>query len=710
MFKKSDTSSLLAKTKTYLSALETNYPADTVSEVADLIRFHEWCYYVNSQPVISDFEYDQLYKLLERLEAAYPEQVNPDSPTQRVGSDLSPDFETVEHLVPMLSLANSYNADDLNDFDEQIRKLALVPEGEDIEYVVEPKFDGGSIALVYEGDKLVRGATRGNGAQGEEMTPNARVMRSIPLIAAFEERGIHKAELRGEVVIRKDNFEKINKERAKKGLALFANPRNAATGGLRMKDPKEAAQRGMDAFIFQLGYAADAAGKDVQDNFDTHYAAIELLDDLGFKVPNDVSKLCANINEVAAFCAAWEEKRDSYPYEIDGMVIKVNSKAIQDKCGYTAHHPRWAIAYKFKAKQATTTLKDIEYQVGKVGSITPVAKLEPVFLAGVTISSVSLHNEDFILSKDLHLGDTVLVERAGDVIPYIVKAIEDARDGSEVKVEFPKVCPVNTTDQDVELVKEDGEAAWRCPNCVCGEQILQRIIFHVSKPAMDIDGFGKTIVEKFFDLGWIQSIPDVYNLDYEKIKTLEGFGEKSVNKLQAAIDKAKQNPIHRLLHSLSIHHLGKKVSKLIAAEISHVLDLKDWKLEDFTNIKDVGPIVAENIITFFSTEKNIALLEQLEAFGVNLNQTEADKPKIVDANAPLVGKTILFTGKLMVVGRKQAQEMASAAGAKNISAVSSNLDILVVGEKAGSKLKKANALGTVDIWTEEEFLNKINNQ
>ena len=710
MFKKSDTSSLLAKTKTYLSALETNYPADTVSEVADLIRFHEWCYYVNSQPVISDFEYDQLYKLLERLEAAYPEQVNPDSPTQRVGSDLSPDFETVEHLVPMLSLANSYNADDLNDFDEQIRKLALVPEGEDIAYVVEPKFDGGSIALVYEGDKLVRGATRGNGAQGEEMTPNARVMRSIPLIAAFEERGIHKAELRGEVVIRKDNFEKINKERAKKGLALFANPRNAATGGLRMKDPKEAAQRGMDAFIFQLGYAADAAGKDVQDNFDTHYAAIELLDDLGFKVPNDVSKLCANIKEVVAFCAAWEEKRDSYPYEIDGMVIKVNSKAIQDKCGYTAHHPRWAIAYKFKAKQATTTLKDIEYQVGKVGSITPVAKLEPVFLAGVTISSVSLHNEDFILSKDLHLGDTVLVERAGDVIPYIVKAIEDARDGSEVKVEFPKVCPVNTTDQDVELVKEAGEAAWRCPNCVCGEQILQRIIFHVSKPAMDIDGFGKTIVEKFFDLGWIQSIPDVYNLDYEKIKTLEGFGEKSVNKLQAAIDKAKQNPIHRLLHSLSIHHLGKKVSKLIAAEISHVLDLKDWKLEDFTNIKDVGPIVAENIITFFSTEKNIALLEQLEAFGVNLSQTEADKPKVVDANAPLVGKTILFTGKLLVVGRKQAQEMAAAAGAKNISAVSSNLDILVVGEKAGSKLKKANALGTVDIWTEEEFLNKINNQ
>lgn len=709
MFKKSDTSSLLAKTKTYLSDTKTNYSADSVSELADLMRFHEWCYYVNNQPVVSDYEYDQLYKLLERLEQEYPDQINPDSPTQRVGSDLSPDFETVEHLVPMLSLANSYNAEDLNDFDEQIRKLALIPEGEDIEYVVEPKFDGGSVALVYEGDKLVRGATRGNGTQGEEMTPNARVMRSIPLTAPFSERGIHKAELRGEVLIRKDNFDRINKERAKKGLALFANPRNAATGGLRMKDPKEASQRGMDAFIYQLGYASNVEGAAVLNKFETHFSAIELLDDLGFKVPMDVSKLCSNITEVAKFCEEWEAKRESYPYEIDGMVIKVNSKSIQDKCGFTAHHPRWAIAYKFKAKQGTTILRDIEYQVGKVGSVTPVAKLEPVFLAGVTISSVSLHNEDFILSKDLHFGDTVLVERAGDVIPYIVKAIEDARDGSEVKVEFPKVCPVNDTDQPVDLVKEEGEAAWRCPNCVCGEQTLQRIIFHVSKTAMDIDGFGKTIVEKFYDLGWIQTIEDVYNLDYEKIKTLEGFGDKSVNKLQLAIDKAKQNPIHRLLHSLSIHHLGKKVSKLIAAEISHVLDLKDWKLEDFINIKDVGPIVAENIITFFAVEKNIALLEQLEALGVNLKQTEEDRPKIVDANAPLVGKTILFTGKLLVVGRKQAQEMATAAGAKNISAVSSNLDILVVGEKAGSKLKKATALGTVDIWTEEEFLNKINN-
>ena len=708
MFDSADTPKILSKTKAFLNP---NYSFSLIDmeDLANCIRFHEWCYYVNNQPVIADFEYDQLFKKLEALEAQFPDAVDPDSPTQRVGSDLSPDFDTVEHLVPMLSLGNSYNAEDLKDFDEQIHKLALIPMDQAIEYVVEPKFDGGSVALVYEDNKLVRGATRGNGSQGEEMTPNARVMRSIPLQADFLSKGMAKVELRGEVLIRKDNFEKINKRRAAEGLSLFANPRNAATGGLRMKDPREAAQRGMDAFIYQLGYAVNSQGQDVLDTLPTHFEAIELLNDLGFKVPMDVSKVCANINEVAAFCAEWEAKREAYPYEIDGMVIKVNSKAIQDKCGYTAHHPRWAIAYKFKAKQATTTLKDIEYQVGKVGSITPVAKLEPVFLAGVTISSVSLHNEDFILSKDLHLGDTVLVERAGDVIPYIVKAIEDARDGSEVKVVFPKVCPVNDTEEPVELVKTEGEAAWRCPNCVCGAQTLQKIIFHVSKPAMDIDGFGKTIVEKFYDLGWIQSIADVYSLDYEKIKHLEGFGEKSVEKMRDAIEKAKQNPIHRLLHSLSIHHLGKKVSSLIAAEVDHVLDLKDWTIEHFTNIKDVGPIVAENIMEFFSQETNIQLLEQLEELGVNLNQTEEDRPKVVDANAPLVGKTILFTGKLVQVGRKQAQELAAAVGAKNISAVSSNLDILVVGEKAGSKLKKATALGTVEIWTEEEFLNKINN-
>jgi DNA ligase (NAD+) len=389
------------------------------------------------------------------------------------------------------------------------------------------------------------------------------------------------------------------------------------------------------------------------------------------------------------------------------MVVKVNDRELQERTGYTSHHPRWSIAFKFKAKQATTKLLNVEYQVGKIGSITPVAKVEPVQLAGVTVASVSLHNEDFITGKDLHLGDTVLVERAGDVIPYIVKAMDELRDGSEQPIKFPQTCPVNDTDEPVELVRAEGEAAWRCPTCVCGAQNLQQIIFHVSKNAMDIDGMGKSIIERFYELGWLRTIADVYRLDYDQIAQLEGFGQKSADNLKASIEKAKQNPIYRLLHSLAIHHLGRKVSKIIAAEIKHVLDLREWTTEDFTNIKDVGPVVAENIAHYFHDEHNIKMLEEMEALGVNLKQTEDDIPKAASGDGPFVGKTILFTGSLQTMSRKEAQAKAEAAGAKNISAVSGNLDVLVVGEKAGSKLKKAQALGTVQVLTEEEFLEQL---
>ncbi|MBR9919906.1 MAG: DNA ligase (NAD(+)) LigA [Bacteroidetes bacterium] len=680
-----------------------------IRDLHDLLIYHEWKYYVQNDPVISDFEFDQLYKKLQAAEAKYPEYISPDSPTQRVSADLTNEFPSVEHMTPMLSLANSYNAEDLRDFDEQIKKLCLLDPDSAVEYVVEPKFDGGTIVLLYEGDRLSRAATRGNGVMGEEMTGNARVMKSVPLKAAFSDKGIQKAELRGEVLIRKDIFNKINKQREEDGLALFANPRNAATGGLRMKDPKEAAQRGLVAFIYQLGYATDADGNDQTLQFPTHHDSIEYLGQLGFKIPHKETGLCKNIDEVIDFCKNWEAKREDYPYEIDGMVVKVNDRILQERAGSTSHHPRWAIAFKFKAKQATSKLINVEYQVGKVGSITPVAKIEPVHLAGVTVSSISLHNEDFIRSKDLRLGDTVLVERAGDVIPYIVKAMEDLRDGSEEVIEFPATCPINNTDQEVKLVREEGEAAWRCPNCVCGAQDLQRIIFHVSKSAMDIDGLGKSQVEKFFDMGWLRNIADVYRLDYDKIRELEGFGDKSVENLEKAINKSKKNPIYRLLHSLSIHHLGKKVSSLIAAEIEHVLDLQNWTEEDFVHIKDVGPIVAQNVSAWFSDPANIGMLEEMESLGVNLKQTEQDKPKAEVTEGPFVGKSILFTGTLQTMGRKEAQEKAAAAGARNVSAVSSKLDVLVAGEKAGSKLKKAQALGTVEIFTEEEFLDKLKN-
>lgn len=700
-----DLSKRLLKTEVANNSLEVTAQA---TDLRSVIVYHEWKYAVQNDPVISDFEYDTLYKKLEALEANFPDLVSPDSPTQRVANDLSTDLSSVAHLTPMLSLDNSYNAADLKSFDERIRKLTDLSEEAEIEYAVEPKYDGGSIALVYENNRLVRAATRGNGVKGEEMTVNARTLKSIPLSADLKAHGIHKAELRGEVLIRKDNFDKINQRRKAEGLSIFANPRNAATGGLRMKDPKEAAKRGLEAFIYQLGYAENEQGTDILANFTTHSESIALLGNAGFKIPDAGHTVCKNIQEVIDFCLKWQEKRDSYDYELDGMVVKVNSRALQEQCGFTSHHPRWAIAFKFKAKQATTKLLNVEYQVGKIGSITPVAKLEPVHLAGVTVSSVSLHNEEFIKSKDLRLGDTVLVERAGDVIPYIVKAMKDLRTGKEQSLQYPKTCPINPTDTSVELIKEEGEAAWRCPSCVCGAQSLQKIIFHVSKPAMDIDGFGKSIVERFYELGWVKTIADIYNLDYEQVSTLEGFGEKSATNLQQAIDKAKQNPIHRLLHSLSIHHLGKKASKLIAEQINHVLDLQNWTVEEFTDIKDIGPVVAKNVIAYFEEETNIALLKQMEEYGVNLQQTEVDKPLEIAEDAPLAGKSILFTGTLQQMGRKAAQELAKKAGAKVISAVSSKLNILVVGEKAGSKLKKVQAIGTVEILTEAEFIELVN--
>ncbi len=673
----------------------------------DLLVFHERKYYIEDSPLISDYEYDILYKQLEALEVEHPELVTPDSPTQRVSTDLSGDFPPVQHTVPMLSLDNSYNEDDLNDFDTAVKKLCNLPADMEIEYCVEPKFDGGSIALVYENDVLVRAATRGNGVMGEEMTPNAKTLPSIPLKAAFASKGIVKAELRGEALIRKDNFDKINKEREKEGLTLFANPRNAATGGLRTKDANETRRRGLEAFVYQVAYAVDSNGQSVLPKLESHISGINMLGDLGFKIPKDEKAVCKNISEVHQFVKYWEEKRDSYAYEIDGMVIKVNSLELQEKCGFTAHHPRWAIAFKFKAKQATSKLVAVEYQVGKIGSITPVAKIEPVYLAGVTVSSISLHNEEFIRSKDLRLGDTVLVERAGDVIPYIVKSFPELRKGDEQVINFPEFCPINNTDQTVTLIKEEGEAAWRCPNCVCGAQELQKMIFHVSKDAMDIDGFGKSYVERFYELGWLKDMSDIYNLDYEKIAGLEGFGKRSAENIKAAIEKAKNNPIQKLLHSLTIHHLGKKASKLIAEQIQHVMDLQSWSVDRYLEIKDIGPVVAENVSTWFRDETNIAMLEKMESYGLNLTQTDEDKPLQVAEDAVFSGKTILFTGTLLQMGRKEAEEKAAKAGARNISAVSSNLNILVVGEKAGSKLKKAQELGTVQILTEDEFLELV---
>lgn len=700
----------VTRSKALIAApLRWDNPEAAAAEVVTLreaITFHEWRYDVLNDPLIADGEYDILMMRLKRLEATYPALLTPDSPTRRVSSDLHSDFPTVKHLTPMLSLDNAYNAEDLADFDERVRKLTRLDANAAIAYVVEPKFDGGTVTLVYENDRLVRGATRGNGVEGEDVTHNMRAMRAIPLQAAFSAYGIYKVELRGEALIRKENFVRVNEQREEAGETLLANPRNAATGALRVKDAREVAKRQLEAFVYQVGYAVDADGNDKMMTFEDHDDYLKMLEALGFKVPlvaDGARKVCSNITEVAELVTAWEEGRDAYPYEVDGMVVKVNKLALQAACGYTSHHPRWAIAYKFKAKQATSKLVNVEYQVGKVGSITPVAKIEPVQLAGVTVSSVSLHNEDFIKAKDLRLGDTVLVERAGDVIPYIVKALDELRDGSEVPIDFPTACPTCATP----LVKLENEVAWRCPNYSCEAQVLQRMIFHVSKAGMDIDGFGKSYVERFYQLGWLRSLADIYRLDYDQIAALEGFGERSAENLRQSIDKAKQNPLHKLLQSLSVHHLGKRAAQLLAHEIKDVFELLQWKEEEYTSIKDIGPKVAANVMAFLEDEHNVQLLRELEAAGVNVKQLEADlKPEVNEVGA-LAGKTILFTGSFAQLKRTAAQKMAEAAGARVLSAVSSKLDILVVGEKAGSKLKKAEEIGTVEIIDETTFLSRI---
>ncbi len=702
MYSQIEQQHLVELSKIFLNETPTIDPT-YYTQLQLVLRFHEWKYYVQDEGLISDFEYDQLYKLLEKTEQEHPDWLTEDSPTQRVSSDLGKQNKSVAHLDAMLSLDNTYTIQDLQDFDQRVKKLCELSQNDDIEYIVEPKFDGGSLAVVYEKDQLIRAATRGDGTKGEEMTANARTIRSLPLKAGFSKLGLRKVELRGEAIIRKDLFQKLNEQRELDGLPQLANPRNAATGVLRVKDPKETASRSLDMFIFQFGYAKGIKGENGLDQFKTQEELIQTLADLGFKVARDEKKRCANIQEVYGFIEEWAKKRDHYEYELDGMVVKVNDLKLQERCGFTSHHPRWAVAYKFAAKQATSKLIAVEYQVGKIGSITPVAKIEPVQLAGVTVSSISLHNEDFIKSRDLHYGDTVLVERAGDVIPYIVKSFPELRPNGAEAIRFPSLCPVCKTP----LEREADESAWRCPNDNCEAQIIQRLIHHVSKEAMDIDGFGASIVERFYKLGWIKSMADMYQLNFEDISKLEGMGLKSAEKLRMSIEIAKKNPIHRLLHSLCIHHLGKKVSKLIAENLPYVLELENWNLENYTSIKDVGPVVGKNIIYFFSSEENRNMLQKMELLGVNMKQTAEDKPKALNIEGSLFGKTILFTGTLSKMGRKEAQDKAERAGAKILSAVSSQLNILVVGEDAGSKLEKAKKLGTVQVWTEDEFISYL---
>ncbi len=694
MYSKEETKKWQTATTAFLKKLPEGPQAKkALEELRNVLRFHEYRYYVLNDPLVSDPEYDRLYKALEKIEAGDPSLVSPDSPTQRVAMGLTNDFVQVQHLVPQLSLENSYNAEDLVDFDRKARELSGVAT---LEYCVEPKFDGASISLIYENDLLARGATRGDGVKGDDITTNIKQIRSIPLSAKFSEHGIKQIEIRGEVLMTKKNFKRYNEQMLEQGLPPLANPRNASAGTLRIKDPKIVAERSLEGFLYHISYFTTVSKK--KEPFTTHSESIQLLWELGFRSPAKEKKIFKGIDKVIDWCHAFEEKRDELPYEIDGLVIKVNDLALQEKLGMTSHHPRWAIAYKFKARQATSHLKNVEFQVGRTGNITPVAKIEPVPIGGVTVSSISLHNEDFIKEKDIRLGDAVLVERAGDVIPYIVKSFPELRKGHEKKIRFPDKCPVCGKP----LSKEEGEAAWRCTNYNCEAQRLQRIIHYASKDAMEITGMGEAIITKFYENEWLKNIAGIYELPYGEIENLEGFGKKSVEKLKQSIENSKTQPLNRLIYGLGIKFVGETTAKTLANKINHLLDLKDYSPEQLQGLEDIGPKVAGSIHDFFRDKENIALLQQLEKKGVVLKN---EKKQLASGN--LKGLSFLFTGTLPTLKRSDAEEMVEQNGGQILGGVSAKLTYLVVGEDAGSKLDKAKKLNSVKIISEEEFLKMI---
>jgi len=702
MYNNEQTKALQHHTSEWLSNLMNENIADTVKnkteDLRNCLRFHEYRYYVQNDPLISDFEYDTLYKLLEHFEKGNPDAVTPDSPTQRVGKGLIKDFPKTQHLVPMLSLENSYNADDLLDFDRKARELSGLDE---IEYCVEPKFDGASISLVYENDLLSRGVTRGDGEVGDEITLNVKQIKSVPLSAKFSAYGIEQIEIRGEVLMNKNNFNAYNDALIEEGIPPLANPRNAAAGSLRIKDTAEVSKRNLEAFLYHVSYdhATDAQPKIENLKPQTHSGMLEMLWNLGFRSPKNEMKVFKGIDAVIKHVQDFEKVRDNLGYEIDGMVIKVNDLKLQDRLGMTSHHPRWAIAFKFKARQGTSKLLAVEFQVGRTGAVTPVAKIEPVQVGGVTVGSISIHNEEYIKEKDLMLGDTILIERSGDVIPQIVKSFSELRKGDEKKIEFPTHCPVCKS----ELYKPEEDAVWRCVSLTCPAQIVEGIIHFVSKDAMDIRSFGEANVRKFYEMGLLKSIPDVYNLPYGEIGKLDGFGEKSITKLQQAIEDSKNQSLNRIIYALGIRYVGETTAKTLANAVDHLTDFKNYTEEQLMQLEDVGVKVAKTVYTFFHNADNLLLLQKLEELGVQLKNEK--KGTVTDGN--LSGLTFLFTGTLSQLKRSDAEALVENNGGKILGAVSSKLNYLVTGENAGSKLEKAKKIPAIHVISEEEFIKML---
>ena len=643
----------------------------------DEINFHNYKYYIENDPVISDYEFDQLLKKLEKLESEYPEFVSPDSPTQRVGGKVLDEFKTVEHKVPMLSLANSYSFEELNDFDERVKKHV-----EDVEYVVEPKIDGAGVALLYENGRFVRGATRGDGIRGDDISNNLKTIHSIPLRIIGDK--INDFEVRGEVFMPISGFKKYNQEQKQKiDGVIFANPRNATAGSLRQLDSSIVAKRPLDIFVYYISYS--------EKKINTQYEAIEILKKSGFKVNPHIKKV-KNISKAIDYCKELEKLRDSLDYEIDGAVIKVNSIEKQKRLGSTSKNPRWAISYKFAAKQSTTKLINIDIQVGRTGAITPVAILEPVNVGGVRVSRATLHNFDEISRKDLKIGDHVLVERSGDVIPQVVKSIKDKRKGSEKRKKIPKKCPICNTD----LVHPEGEVVIRCPNKLCPARLKWRLKYFASRNAMDIDHLGEQTIDKLIEEGSVDNIADLYKLKKEDILKLEGFKDKSADKLIDSIEKSKSQDLSRLIYGLGIRHVGKYASQLLASKYESIDKLSKATEEDLKEIDGLGDKSAESIASFFSTQENVLLIEKLKEHGL---KTKKEKTK---EKQTLSDKTFLFTGGLENFSRNKASELVEKKGGIVKNSISKDIDFVVVGKDPGSKYEKAKKL-KLNILNEEDF-------
>ncbi len=667
---------------------------ERVKKLREEIEYHNYRYYVLNSPVISDAEYDALMRELKELEEKYPELVTPDSPTQRVGFKPAEAFKEVPHAEPMLSLDDAMKEEEVLEFDKRIKKFLGLPEETEIEYTVEPKIDGLAVELVYENGIFTVGSTRGDGYVGEDVTNNLKTIPSIPLrLKKFEPDAPDippRIDIRGEVFMTKEEFEKLNQERIAKGELPFANPRNAAAGSLRQLDPSITAKRKLDIFCYGVGKVEGI-------RFKTQWEVLQTLKKWGLKV-NPLAKLVKGIKKAIEYHHYIESIRQSLDYDIDGVVIKVNDLSLWEKLGTKARSPRYALAYKFQPTQATTQLIDVVFQVGRTGAITPVAILKPVQIGGVIVERATLHNEDFIKNLGIKIGDWVLVQRAGDVIPQIVMPIKEKRTGKERDIVFPSHCPICGT----KLVKKPGEAIWRCPNKNCYASLVRRILHFASRNALNIEGLGEKVARDLVDKGMVQNLADLFYLKVEDFMRLPGFAYKKAKNLYEAIQKAKHTTLARFLYALGIRHVGEATAQLLAEKFKSLDKIMNASMTDLLSIPGIGYEVAKSIVDFFKNEENRRMIQRMLDAGLTLEapEKEEEKPKT------LQGLTFVFTGALKSMTRDQAKKLVMELGGKVANSVSRNVDIVVVGEKPGSKYQRAKQLGIKTI-NEEEFLKLV---